>query len=671
MRVSLLIKHKIWIGFGILLVILAVITTMALLTFGTTQTTVSSLIEDEQPSVLAAHRFNGYLGQASAALANYLLTKSDQQRQNYQNAMDLASQELDQLKQLNQETQEEEIIATLKLLEDELIRFRGYETTMLELVQDDLKNQPALAYASDHVNALAIEILAALSGMVVSESEEELAEERREWVELIHETRYQFQGVVAAVRIFLSQPSEAALANLRSSVDVIDGLVNKFSAYEDAYTFEQEELVPILLDAKREYVSHMDQMIALNQSERRRMDVFLLDQEVLPLLSGLQGAIDDLVERQSGKMRTEGLQLLGAVDTRLTVLGVLALAGLILGVGVAWIIARMVTLPLNQTVQAIQDVAEGEGDLTRRIELRTKDELGSLADAFNRFSAKLQALMTEVSDSCGQLIAAADQLSNTTASTQSDVRDQGSKIEQISSVIDSMATKVQSVASHTAEAASLAEQTNRNAQEGRDIVDQSVQSSRHLANDVDQAAQVINALETDVESIRGVLGVIRGIAEQTNLLALNAAIEAARAGEQGRGFAVVADEVRTLASRTQDSTAEIQSMIERLQAGSGQAVQVMNSGKDRAQQGLQHAQQAGESLQNISAAVEGMLGMNREIASATEVQGQAANEVSIKVTEINTLAGQTVSSSDTMAATSQQVNQLATQLKSLIGQFKV
>ena len=392
---------------------------------------------------------------------------------------------------------------------------------------------------------------------------------------------------------------------------------------------------------------------------------------MLPLLSGLQGAIDDLVERQSGTMRADGLNLLEAVDTRLTVLGVLALAGLILGVGVAWIIARMVTLPLNQTVQAIQDVAEGEGDLTRRIELRTKDELGSLADAFNRFSAKLQALMTEVSDSCGQLIAAADQLSSTTASTQSDVRDQSDKIEQISSVIDSMATKVQSVASHTAEAASLAEQTNRNAQEGRDIVDQSVQSSRHLANDVDQAAQVINALETDVESISGVLGVIRGIAEQTNLLALNAAIEAARAGEQGRGFAVVADEVRTLASRTQDSTAEIQSMIERLQAGSGQAVQVMNSGKDRAQQGLQHAQQAGESLQNISAAVEGMLGMNREIASATEVQGQAANEVSIKVTEINTLAGQTVSSSDTMAATSQQVNQLATQLKSLIGQFKV
>jgi len=231
--------------------------------------------------------------------------------------------------------------------------------------------------------------------------------------------------------------------------------------------------------------------------------------------------------------------------------------------------------------------------------------------------------------------------------------------------------KIQNVTQHTGQAAELAEQTYQNSQEGKKVVNQSLQSSSSVAENVDAAARVINELEADVSSISGVLDVIRGIAEQTNLLALNAAIEAARAGEQGRGFAVVADEVRTLASRTQDSTAEIQDMIQRLQSGSHQAVEVMKQGKERAGEGLEQARLAGESLEKIGDAAEGMLGMNREIAGATAEQGETANQVCSNVTTINQLSAKTVESSIVLAENGNKVNELALQLQNLMKQFKV
>jgi len=234
-----------------------------------------------------------------------------------------------------------------------------------------------------------------------------------------------------------------------------------------------------------------------------------------------------------------------------------------------------------------------------------------------------------------------------------------------------MVQKIKQVTQHTGQAADLAEQTFNNSQDGKRVVEQSLQSSDNVSQNVDEAARVINELEADVSAISGVLDVIRGIAEQTNLLALNAAIEAARAGEQGRGFAVVADEVRTLASRTQDSTAEIQNMIMRLQSGSHRAVSVMDEGRTSAKEGLQQARLAGESLEKIGAAAASMLEMNRQIADSASEQNATANQVCNNVTTINQLSGKTVESSTVLAENGNKVNQLALQLQKLMNQFKV
>jgi methyl-accepting chemotaxis protein len=233
-----------------------------------------------------------------------------------------------------------------------------------------------------------------------------------------------------------------------------------------------------------------------------------------------------------------------------------------------------------------------------------------------------------------------------------------------------MAATSQEVARNTAAAANAARQADSETQAGREVVNQAIDAIDHLAQEVVSAADVIHRLEAESGKIGTVLDVIRGIAEQTNLLALNAAIEAARAGEQGRGFAVVADEVRTLATRTQESTQEIQKMIERLQTGAKSAVQVMEQGRSKAQVSVQQAARAGTSLDTIATAVSAISDMNAQIASAAEEQGAVAEEINRNITNISQIANQTASGAEQTATASAELAKLAARLQTHVGRFK-
>ncbi len=668
---NLLIKHKIWMGFAILLLILLMNVVISTYNQLRTKETVTALISQSQPMVLAAHQFIGYLANASSALSNYLLTKNDKQRQAYQNAKYQASETLKEIAAMKKVQQSSGLKQTIDGLQQQMKRFDGFEKKMLVLAKSRIKNEPALAYSTEKINPKSLEILGTLATMIGSEADEDLNAERVRWINFQQDLRYNFSKFMNALRLYLNSPAQSNRKNMLDSIEQVKKLTAGLKQFEGLYTFEEEEGVAVVQRDIHQVAGEVQPVIALNEGKKRRMDVFLIDSQIQPLLSKMQNTIDDLVYAETTTMENSSKALLAGVDTGLKAQILLAAAGLILGMIVAFVISRMVTVPLNDTVAALQQAAQGDGDLSRRLEVKSNDELDHLAQAFNRFSEKLQALMLEVTQCSTQLITSADEMNRVVVSTESDIQVQGEQIDQIASAVTSMAQKIQDVAHHTTQAAELAEQTYQNSQEGKKVVNESLQSSQSVASNVDQAAQVINELEADVASIGGVLDVIRGIAEQTNLLALNAAIEAARAGEQGRGFAVVADEVRTLASRTQDSTEEIQDMIHRLQNGSQQAVAVMNDGRHKASEGLEQARLAGESLEKIGTAAESMLGMNRQISNASTEQEQTASQVSHNVTTINQLSAQTVSSSAVLAQNGARVNELALQLQNLMKQFKV
>jgi methyl-accepting chemotaxis protein len=344
-----------------------------------------------------------------------------------------------------------------------------------------------------------------------------------------------------------------------------------------------------------------------------------------------------------------------------------AVVALILGL----LVQRTITLPVKKVVDALRDIAEGEGDLTRRLAVDSNDELGELAKWFNRFVEKVHGVTCTFRDNARELSSSAESLEKTTRKTNEGIIRQQEEISQVASAITEMAGTVQEVSRNVGLAANDAETADRNAAQGKKIVDETMRAIEKLAEDIERASVVITKLQKESDNIGAVLEVIGGIAEQTNLLALNAAIEAARAGEQGRGFAVVADEVRTLASRTQKSTQEIKEMIDRLQVGAKEAVAVMEQGRSQASSSVDQAERAGEALTLITNAVSVIRDMTQQIASASEEQNAVTEEINKSIVSISQVASQTSDDSTQISRGSKELAQLSGKMDKLISQFRL
>jgi methyl-accepting chemotaxis protein len=326
---------------------------------------------------------------------------------------------------------------------------------------------------------------------------------------------------------------------------------------------------------------------------------------------------------------------------------------------------------LLSIINSLKDLAKEDGDLTVRIQTKSKDELGDLAFWFNSFMEKLQGVVKEIVNTALPLSSLAKDLHQLTDDTNKTIAVQRQAADKAKFAVDDMSSSVIAEASSANEASSAANDSNNAADRGQQTVGVTVNNIRQLATNVQEASAVILKLETDANQVGAVLDVIKGIAEQTNLLALNAAIEAARAGEQGRGFAVVADEVRTLASRTQKSTEEIQKTIEQLQSAARSAVQKMQQSTVQAEQSVNSANQAGESLQVITTSIRRIREMNQHIASATEEQQSMASTIVSHVEDIVTHTEHSSQSAGNIAKASRELANLAQNLENIARLFRV
>ena len=349
--------------------------------------------------------------------------------------------------------------------------------------------------------------------------------------------------------------------------------------------------------------------------------------------------------------------------------------GTVLGVVISLIALGMLMVrllkPLDHLHASLREINSGQGDLTRRLAVQSKDEFGELASAFNRFVERIHESIREVSSATLQVNEVAQRVLGASNASMANSDEQASRTNSVAAAINELGAAAQEIARNAADASQQASGARHQAEDGRQVVEQNIRAMRELSAKISASCSQIEALNAKTVDIGQILEVIKGISEQTNLLALNAAIEAARAGEAGRGFAVVADEVRNLAHRTQSSAQEIQQMIEQLQVGAGASVQTMTESQRQSESSVSIADRAGERLGEVTQRIGEIDGMNQSVATATEEQTAVIESLNMDITEINTLNQQGVENLQSTLRACGDLDQQARRLKQLVDSFRI
>ncbi|TDR49236.1 methyl-accepting chemotaxis protein [Pseudomonas brenneri] len=432
---------------------------------------------------------------------------------------------------------------------------------------------------------------------------------------------------------------------------------------------QERQLLDQLKTAAAGYMTIVDQLIQRVDQDEQMQALTLLTDTLTPQGVILGRSLDALIDFNQQGAQDAAQSAAQVYQSAQWIVGVIIAVALIATLLLAWLLTRSITTPLAQALRAARTIAAG--DLSQSIHVQGKDEPAQLLGALATMQEQLQATIRGISESAQQLASAAEEMSSVMEQSTRGLQAQNDEIEQAATAVTQMSAAVDEVAGNAVSSAEASQASDEDSKHGHYQISETISSIQNLVNEVLDASGKAEGLAVQAQDISKVLEVIRGIAGQTNLLALNAAIEAARAGEAGRGFAVVADEVRSLAQRTQDSTEEIEQMITGIQQGTQDTVGALTSSAEHASQTLQRANSAGSALEKITAAISQINQRNLVIASAAEQQASVAREVDRSLVNIRDLSTQTAAGATQTSAASQELSRLAVDLNGLVTRFIV
>ena len=631
------VNLKLALGFGLVLTLTCVMAISDWLSLG-------KLI-DRSNWMSDITQLNGALTNLRVARLQYMLTDGDEtSAQNVQANLDAFV------------TQQDKLIASfkspenLKLLKEQheiIMRYQDALVTMRKAYVESAVSRDDM----DSSSKMARDAMDALKTLVLQRSAME--DGRFEQLQTITTVREQFLLARYQVRAYVAAQTPA---NEQAARQQLEAAITSLGALNAHFSANAPEALRTLDDALAQYERALQVYADTDRTitdMRKEMTVYGAD--ILSLSDDLYTI--QLERRDSESASANTMQLIST------------LLVLLFGICAAVIITRQITRPLRETLDVVERIASG--DLSQNLRVTRRDELGVLQQGIARMSITLRELIGGIRDGVTQIASAAEELSAVTEQTSAGVNSQKIETDQVATAMHEMTATVQEVARNAEQASQAAAAADGEARDGEKVVDQAIDQIERLAVEVGRSTEAMAVLQQESDKIGSVMDVIKAVAEQTNLLALNAAIEAARAGEAGRGFAVVADEVRGLAQRTQKSTEEIHTLVAALQSGTKHVTNVMNSSRTLTDSSVILTRQAGTSLQGITRTVSNIQSMNQQIAAAAEQQSAVAEEISRSIINVRDVSEQTAAASDETAKSSVELARLGNQLQMMVSHFKV
>ncbi|MBO0493301.1 methyl-accepting chemotaxis protein [Pseudomonas sp. Marseille-Q1929] len=625
------VKSKLGVGFGLVLLLTLMITftgwsgLSGVISRGDKLGFISSLNELTKDLRLARLDYEMRRGEQGPSTVNALLVQLEA---GLKTADSLIDQPADNL-----------------LVDDQLVAVDQYRRAFEAMVQAGANRENARSKLGDTADNAVVKVgeieKALLQGDSVSQFNSVV-----DLSKLIQQARFQVRGYTYSGKVEAEQPALDAIDNALKKITGLTGQI------PDQYSTNLQQ-ASVSLQAYRAAVSqYRDSQVATAAAMKIMAEQgdILLDRS--KKLTASQTVVRDTDAAQAK-------QLLALATALALVFGLIA----------AWAITRQIIIPLNQTLKVAERVASG--DLSHNLDSARQDELGQLQRAMQSMTVGLRELIGGISDGVTQIASAAEQLSAVTEQTSAGVNSQKVETDQVATAMNEMAATVQEVARNAEEASEAAVAADQQAREGDKVVGEAIAQIERLATEVGNSTLAMGDLKRESDKIGSVLDVIKSVAQQTNLLALNAAIEAARAGEAGRGFAVVADEVRSLAQRTQKSTEEIEELIVGLQSGTQQVATIMDNSRGLTDSSVELTRRAGAALGNITRTVSTIQAMNSQIATAAEQQSAVAEEINRSVLNVRDVSEQTSSASEETAASSAELARLGIYLQTLVGRFRI
>ncbi|MBF6058566.1 MULTISPECIES: methyl-accepting chemotaxis protein [Thiomicrorhabdus] len=672
----LTIQQKIRFGFGVIWFALALITIQAAVNLFLVREKVSEVIEQKQPLAIEAQSISFELEKGMNALSMFLATGEDKNLEFYNSSVQGAAKTIESRLSGDADkvdlAEDSEIAGSYRRLQTLLESLPSHIAEIQKVQSQPSLKFPGFAYVDENMNPKAIRMQQILSEMLDSELVE-YSQNRRQLLGRLIELQKTWLNVMSSVRGYMAFRNDSMQKMTENYLGYFDQQLSDLNQQADSQnlTLEEESGLENLTELSKEYLQNYHELRNIHESPKWRMDLWIAQNQIEPIFREMENELNQISSASVAEMKQLSGDVIDSSWNNIVLLLLLSITGQLVGMLISRRVTRSVIEPIKTVSHAMRDISEGEGDLTRRLPVNSADEMGEMARYFNDFMEKIRQMLKEVALTVDELDLSSKRLLDITHDARLGSQQQRSATEDLSNSVMAMRQKAASVEDHSRNTTRATDQATDRVKQSGEMVGVAAEEIEKLSQGMRAMNESVVQLRADSELIGTVVSVIKEIAEQTNLLSLNAAIEAARAGEHGRGFAVVADEVRGLAQRTQESTVEIEAIIDKIRSATLSTVSVVEASKAATKSSCEAVMKTRDTLQPVSVLMDDIQKMSEQVLSAAQSQSQLAETVKQHILQIHEVSEETVARSENTERYGDGLKGLADQLETLVKQFRI